>query len=156
VSVTKAQLRWVKSLSKKSARLESGRFFAEGLQSLRVLAENQHWIETVYLTEDFAISNLDLIANIRSELLETVEPEQIARMADATTPQGVLAICKLPTKEAPIAGETIVYLEQIADPGNLGTIIRTMDATGAEWVFIFGISSPRFSAELFAQPLLLA
>ncbi len=136
MSVTNAQLRWVKSLSKKSARLESGRFFAEGLQSLRVLAENQHWIETVYLTEDFAISNLDLIANIRSELVETVEPEQIARMADATTPQGVLAICKLPTKEAPITGETIVYLEQIADPGNLGTIIRTMDATGAGTLLI--------------------
>lgn len=136
MSVTNAQLRWVKSLAKKSARLDSGRFFAEGLQPLRVLAENQYWLEKVYLTDDFASSNTSLVASLRSDLVETVEPEQIDRMADATTPQGVLAICKLPNDKPSITGQTVVYLEQIADPGNLGTVIRTMDATGSGTLLI--------------------
>jgi TrmH family RNA methyltransferase len=148
VSITNAQLRWVSSLAKKSARVESGRFFAEGLQSLRVLAQNQYWLDKVYLTEDFERQNATLVANLRSELVETVEPVQIARMADATTPQGVLAICKLPTKEASITGKTVVYLEQISDPGNLGTIIRTIDATGSGTLLIGEGSVDAFSPKV--------
>ena len=148
MSVTNAQLRWVKSLAKKSARLDSGRFFAEGLQSLRVLAENQHWLEKVYLTEDFASSNATLVAKLRPDLVESVEPEQIERMADATTPQGILAICKLPAKEAAISGQTVVFLEQIADPGNLGTIIRTVEASGAGTLLIGEGSVDAFSPKV--------
>ncbi len=136
MSITNAQLRWVKSLAKKSARVESGRFFAEGLQSLRVLVRNQHWLETIYVTEEFAAVNTDLLAEIRGDLVETVDPLQIERMADATTPQGVMAVCKLPIGDADIKGHPVVYLEQISDPGNLGTIIRTADASGAGTILL--------------------
>ena len=136
MSITNAQLRWVKSLAKKSARVESGRFFAEGSQSLKVLVRNQHWLETVYVTEEFASQNAELLAEIREDLIETVDELQIERMADATSPQGVMAICKLPTEDAGISGQPLIYLEQISDPGNLGTIIRTTDASGAGTILI--------------------
>ena len=136
MSITNAQLRWVKSLAKKSARVESGRFFAEGSQSLKVLARNPHWVETIYVTDDFAEENSELLSQFRPELLARVESEQIDRMADANSPQGVMAICKLPADDSDLTGEPIVYLEHISDPGNLGTIIRTADASGAGTVVI--------------------
>ena len=140
MSITNAQLRWVKSLAKKSARVESGRFFAEGVQSLRVLATNQRWLEQVYLTEGFASGNKELVSRISPDLIETVSDEQIDRMADANTPQGVMAICKLPSDQPKITGTPPVYLEQVSDPGNLGTIIRTVDASAAGTLLI-GVGS---------------
>lgn len=148
MSITNAQLRWVKSLAKKSARVESGRFFAEGSQSLKVLVRNQHWLETVYATEEFASENAELLAEIRGDLVETVDPLQIERMADATSPQGVIAICKIPTEDADIKGQPLVYLEQISDPGNLGTIIRTADASGAGTILLGTGSVDAFSPKV--------
>ncbi len=148
MSITKAQLRWVKSLVKKSARVESGRFFAEGARSLRVLADNQRWIENVYLTDDFASSNGELTAKFAPEVLETVSEEEIERMADANTPQGVIAICKLPSEQSRIIGTPAIFLEQVSDPGNLGTIIRTVDASGAGTVLIGSGSVDAFSPKV--------
>ena len=148
MSITNAQLRWVKSLAKKSARVESGRFFAEGSQSLKVLARNPHWVETIYVTDDFAEENSELLSQFRPELLARVESEQIDRMADANSPQGVMAICKLPADDSDLIGEPIVFLEHISDPGNLGTIIRTADASGAGTVVVGTGSVDAFSPKV--------
>jgi TrmH family RNA methyltransferase len=148
VSITNSQLRWVKSLSKKSARLESGRFFAEGAQSLKVLADSQFWLETVYLTDEFARDNAKLVEKINPDVLVQVSSEQIGRMADATTPQGALAICKLPQSVAKIEGQPVIFLEQISDPGNLGTIIRTADAAGAGTIILGADSVDAFSPKV--------
>ena len=148
MSITKAQLRWVKSLAKKSARVESGRFFAEGAQSLRVLVGAQRWIEKVYLTDDFASNNQELTAKLAPEAVEVVSEEEVERMSDANTPQGVIAICKLPSVEPRILGTPAIFLEQVSDPGNLGTIIRTVDASGAGTVLIGSGSVDAFSPKV--------
>ena len=148
MSITNAQLRWVKSLAKKSARVESGRFFAEGSQSLKVLAQKQYWLETIYLTEEFINVNKSLISQFNPDLIEEVTDEQIQRMADANTPQGAMAICKLPTKEPSVSGNPLVMLEQVSDPGNLGTIIRTADASGAGTILIGQGSADVFSPKV--------
>ena len=148
MSINNAQLRWVKSLAKKSARVESGRFFAEGSQSLKVLARKQYWLEKIYVTEDFMIANKNQIAEFNPDLIEEISPEQIQRMADANTPQGVLAICKLPSKQPSVSGSPLVMLEQVSDPGNLGTIIRTADASGAGTIMIGEGSADVFSPKV--------
>lgn len=54
-----------------------------------------------------------------------------AALCDAKTPQGILALCSYP-HETPISalGQRIVCLNGVQDPGNVGTILRTMDAAG--------------------------
>ena len=47
------------------------------------------------------------------------------------SPQGIAAVVPLLEPAAPRAGERAVYLHEIQDPGNLGTILRTADAAGA-------------------------
>ncbi len=66
-------------------------------------------------------------------------PGVLERVADAVTPQGVLAAARLPlaTLEAVRPG-TVLVLCDLRDPGNVGTLIRTADATGAAGVVLVG------------------
>lgn len=60
-----------------------------------------------------------------------ISDRQMAQLADTRTPQGILAVVPIPAPEnenpaAPAPGETAIYLHEVQDPGNLGTILRTL------------------------------
>ncbi|MDO6441671.1 RNA methyltransferase [Marinobacter sp. 2_MG-2023] len=58
-----------------------------------------------------------------------VNDRQMAQLADTRTPQGILAVVPMPEKglePAAEPGEKAVYLHEVQDPGNLGTILRTL------------------------------
>jgi RNA methyltransferase, TrmH family len=67
-----------------------------------------------------------------------VAPHVLERLADTTTPQGVLAVCRTPqaTLEEVVGTGVLVVLHAVADPGNVGTILRTADAAGATGVVL--------------------
>ena len=67
-----------------------------------------------------------------------VAPHVLDRLADTTTPQGVLAVCRTPqaTLEEVVGTGVLVVLHAVADPGNAGTILRTADAAGAAGVVL--------------------
>ena len=61
----------------------------------------------------------------------------IAALADSKTPQGVLAICPLPAPQPlKAAGPRLMALNRLQDPGNLGTILRTLDAAAFDGLII--------------------
>lgn len=51
-------------------------------------------------------------------------------ICDAKTPQGAAALCAYPREDAPLSGDWLVALDGVQDPGNVGTLLRTMDAAG--------------------------
>lgn len=58
-----------------------------------------------------------------------VSERQMSQLADTRTPQGILAVVPMPNSEsvpAPEPAEKAVYLHEVQDPGNLGTILRTL------------------------------
>ncbi|MGP9833617.1 TrmH family RNA methyltransferase [Marinobacter sp. NSM] len=57
-----------------------------------------------------------------------VSDRQMAQLADTKTPQGILAVVPMPpaTKGGAATGEKAIYLHEVQDPGNLGTILRTL------------------------------
>ena len=57
-----------------------------------------------------------------------ISDRQMAQIADTKTPQGIVALVPMPDApvSAPVAGERAIYLHEIQDPGNLGTILRTL------------------------------
>ncbi len=71
---------------------------------------------------------------------EVVEDSRFDALCDTKSPQGILAVVRMPefsldavlTKEAPL----LVLLEEVQDPGNVGTILRTSEAAGADAVFL--------------------
>jgi len=141
----------------KKERRESSSFVAEGLQFLREAAVvgASPEIETLYLTTS---GRLKIAAEgIVINHLEAVDVSDavMTAMGETVTPQGILGICRMPELE--ISDLTIsedsrfVYLFEIQDPGNAGTILRTADATGFSGV----ITSPN-SVDVYSPKVVRA
>ena len=121
-------------LSSKKERLEQQRFIAEGIQSVREAIKSKEGIESLYLTKSGA-ERLAKAGVDYSHLKSFEIDEKVANvMSDAITTQGIIAICKLITPEntelTKLSNEHIIFLSEIQDPGNAGTILRTADAMG--------------------------
>ena len=133
--------KWIKRLNGlkiKKNRDKEGVFVAEGL---RFISE----IPVDWNVEAYAVSDTFVRENDISEYEEKAEvlclPDTLlATVCDTENPQGILAICKklgwdedtVFAKEKPF----FILAEELNDPGNLGTVIRTADACGADAVFL--------------------
>ena len=123
-------------------RRELGLFVAEGIQSAReaIGSTSGPEVKTIYATE----SGLSKIANLDLSHIDLVEvsDDVMRAMSDTVTPQGVLSLCYLPDRSnseiIPTGKSRYIYLHEIQDPGNAGTILRTADAMGFDGV----ITSP--------------
>jgi TrmH family RNA methyltransferase len=133
----------VRALSRRSVRSRTGRFLAEGPQSVR---EAVRWApETVidlYVTAEASERYAAIVdaADAAGLFVHEVSEEVLAAMCDTEQPQGMAAVCRL----APASLEEVlaarprllVLLTNVRDPGNAGTVIRGADATGADAVLV--------------------
>ena len=108
----------------------------------RFLAEGNHLVQEALsagAAETLIVDreSQDRYAGLMAESLPcyVVSPEIIKALSDSKTPQGVLAVCPLP-KPAKPAGKRLVALNQVQDPGNVGAILRSMDAAGSGTMLI--------------------
>ena len=141
----------VAKLSQRGARSETGLFLLEGPQAVaEALAYRPQTIVELYATPtvlerytDIAATAIDAGVDV-----EFATEEVIDAMADTVTPQGIIAVCaQFPTALKDVfegrdggAPQLVVILEEVRDPGNLGTIIRVADAAGADAIIITGRS----------------
>lgn len=142
----------MKSLHAKKARAETGLFLAEGARLAIEAAELGVWPETLMIAEAaFERPPLrDFVARAekaRSRVIETSE-KILAQIAKRDNPQTIIAAYRqrYATLDS-LRGDTIVALEGVRDPGNLGTILRTADAVGAGGVVLVGECCDPFSVE---------
>lgn len=134
----------VRSLAKRSVRTRTGRFVVEGPQGVREAVRHAAGrVVDVYATAAAADRyDDDILTPARAAGLHVHETsdEVLAAMADADTPQGVLAVVSdvRPTLDAVLAGSPrlLVFLTHVRDPGNLGTVVRAADAAGADAVLV--------------------
>lgn len=123
----------LRRLHERKGRLREGAFLAEGPDCVRAAVE-AGWVVEVLATEE---SQVVAWAADRGVPITAAEPKVIEAICDTRTPQGVVAECRLPATELPDILDRsgpVVVCEQLADPGNLGTIIRTAEAVGAAGV----------------------
>lgn len=147
-ATSNSQVKYVVALQNKSRlRREKKEFVVEGIKM--VLEAPQDRIVKVYASESFEKSNALTAAGIKVKVpYETVSDNVFAQMSDTKTPQGIMAIVSMETHtvEDLIAGRTgkeepgkeafIIVGENIQDPGNLGTIIRTAEGAGVTGVLL--------------------
>lgn len=139
------RVRSVAKLAKRPARQETGLFLLEGPQAVSEALEfRPDLILELYATPT-ALERYGDIASAASEAgleIEFVSEQVLESMADTVTPQGFIAVAQqFPTSIKEIfAGDPklVVVLEEVRDPGNLGTIIRAADAAGADAVVLSG------------------
>ena len=116
----------------RSARVEAGLFLAEGEHMAGEAIKEKKALSL--LISDRAkdrYSALAALASAQGLLRYYVSDHVMLSLCDAKTPQGVIAVCAYPKDhEVPASSEFLVALDGVQDPGNVGTIIRTMDAAG--------------------------
>lgn len=122
-------------------RRGAGVFLAEGFKMFREAPEGG--IREVYLTPE-ALEKAEGSPDLREKLertgWETVAPEAFRKMSDTCSPQGILCVVsqfqhsleQMLTASAPL----LMLLENLQDPGNLGTILRTGEGAGVSGILL--------------------
>lgn len=127
--------------TKAKERKKDDIFLAEGIKMYEEAPEGS--VKEVYIIEE-TLQKMLLNEYLREKLkrtgYETVSPEVFQRMSDTQTPQGILMVLKRPKYQLDelleVKNPLFVLLEDIQDPGNLGTIIRTAEGAGVTAVIM--------------------
>ena len=122
--------RWRGLNKSRAARVEAGQFLAEGEHMAgEALKENK---ARALLIDERAREKYSALAeSAKGVSVFYLASHVMEALCDAKTPQGVIAVCDLPGNEkTENPGPFLVALDGVQDPGNVGTILRTMDAAG--------------------------
>ena len=123
--------------SKAKERKKEGVFLAEGIKML--LEAPEEMIKEVYLTKE-ALSKIEDQSKLQRVGYELVSEEVMQKASDTQTPQGVIVVLRRPayTLEEMLKKENGLFLvlEDLQDPGNLGTIVRTAEGTGVDGIIL--------------------
>lgn len=129
--LSKNQIRYINSLKIKKFRMEHGTFITEGEKCTAELLNSNLEVTAVYALHDWLDENQGILESKNILFTETDEAG-LAKISDLTTPNKVVALARIPKPEftPEIYSHYILALDNINDPGNMGTIIRTADWFG--------------------------
>jgi TrmH family RNA methyltransferase len=133
-------------------RREQGLFVAEGVQCAReaLSSASGPQLKILYATE----TGLAKISELDFNSVEIVEVSDavLKAMSDTVTPQGLISLCYKPESHfselTPTGSSRYIYLHEIQDPGNAGTILRTADAMAISAVITSPDSVDMFSPKV--------
>ena len=134
-------LKHVKKLKEQKYRDKSQEFIIEGIKLVKEAIEEKANIKQIIICdncEDTGIIPKDLMYEIAKYNCIYVTENILKTMSDVNAPQGIMAIIGRNNKEKDIdySQYIIVALDDIQDPGNLGTILRTVDSIGLNQLWV--------------------
>ena len=137
-SNSNSQVKNLIQLSKKAkARKNQGLFVIEGKKLYEEIPEG--WLEQTYVSESFLTEESNR-AMLVGRAYEVLSDSVFGTVADTMTPQGILALVRMPeySLDSLLAGERthLLITEGIQDPGNLGTMFRTGEGAGITGVIV--------------------
>lgn len=130
-SIHNPMIQQLRGLQKARARREAGLFVAESAKMVRE-ALALSLCRTLVVESGRQDEYADMIAQAEGDGREVllVSPAVMQAVSEAKTPQGVCCTAEIRPEPDMLAGERIVALDGVQDPGNVGTILRTADAAG--------------------------
>lgn len=132
--LSKAKIKWINSLSLKKNRDEARLFVAEGMKIVSELLPVLKCKFLVYVEEGGFIP----AKTGKIDEIELVSENELKKISSQKTPQGVIAVFERPSSQINISSlknQLSLALDDIQDPGNLGTIIRLADWFGISDIF---------------------
>lgn len=135
--ISKNQIKQVTALQLKKNRDTENLFIAEGVKTVEeILAQKPEIIHHIYAMPEFINKHQQLFQTKNIAFTET-DLTSLLKISLLTTPNQVLAVCKYFNPETEIEPHTqnYLFLDDMRDPGNLGTIIRLADWFGFKTVF---------------------
>ncbi len=134
--LSKSQIQLIQSLKQIKFRREHGLFVAEGPKIVEELPGSDIQVKAVYALEEWLEENQGKFEYIKAEI-NRITSKELERISNLSTPNKVLAVCHIPerdTEEISDEDGSVIALDGIRDPGNLGTIIRTADWFGVRHI----------------------
>jgi TrmH family RNA methyltransferase len=130
---TKNQAKLIKSLDEKKNLVELGLFLVEGEKSVSELLDSDFEIELLLTTTEFFEKFGEKIRE-KSKSYEIVNQFELEKVGTFATNDAALAVVKQKINKSPEIkkNEVVIVLDEIKDPGNLGTIIRIADWYGID------------------------
>ncbi|WP_276134739.1 TrmH family RNA methyltransferase [Polluticoccus soli] len=133
--LSKAQNKYIRSLSLQKYRKEHNVFIAEGDKISREWLSSDAPIQHIAATYEWAEANRALIDRHEEATLHIVDDIQLKSISTLQTPNHVLVVAHMPKHDdAMPANEWCIALDEIQDPGNMGTIIRIADWFGVKHI----------------------
>jgi TrmH family RNA methyltransferase len=133
--ISKSQIQYVKSLTVSKFRKTHKKFIAEGPKIINELANSSFTIEGIYAQSAWIKSNRFRFPN-DTQIIEVSEKE-LSRISGLKTPNQALAVVHMSENIQPDSNtfnDLVLMLDNISDPGNMGTIIRTADWFGIKQI----------------------
>ena len=126
--VSKNQIKLITSLQQKKYRKQEQLFFAEGVKVVQELLNSNFELQDLFTTkQDFL--------TVSKNKVHAISEAELKKISALTTPNSCLAVFKIPKAKEMVEKGLIVALDDVRDPGNLGTIIRLCDWFGIETLF---------------------
>ena len=125
MSISKKQFKLINSLSQKKYREKHGLFVAEGVKVVHELLQSPLEVMQLFVVNDYEIVN-------NEDLITRISEADLKKISKLRSPNKLLGIFKIPKKSDQQKTGLIVALDEVNDPGNLGTIIRLCDWFGIQ------------------------
>jgi len=156
--ISKNELKYYSSLLKKKFRESEKKFIVEGKKSVYEGIESDYNCEIVFVTNKFATEDVQFVKNLESRNFKVavLKSTDFNKISDTKTPQGIAAVFEIKKTKLNLISlddPLLVYLENISDPGNLGTIIRTCDWFGIQNIFLSKESSEIFNPKIIRSSM---
>lgn len=126
--LSKRELKFLRSLRQKKFRNEHGEFLVEGAKLVQEAIDSDFVVEAVYHGQS------QIPPTSGSFAVQEVSQNELWQISSMKNPPGIMALVKIPDESFEISSDKILAVENINDPGNLGTILRIADWFGIETV----------------------
>ena len=134
--ITKNQIKFLRSLSQKKYRIQSQKFLVEGKRIVKELIQSNALIDKIYVSEDFITKNADFILFDSNISYEIISNDVISKIKNTDSSQEVFAISLIKNSLDLQIQTPILVLDNISDPGNLGTLLRSASWYGINNVLV--------------------
>lgn len=149
--LTKNQAKLIKSLHEKKNRIEHGLFLVEGEKSVLEVLNSNFKIDLILATAEF-FDKYEEIIRKKSKSYEIVEQSELEKIGTFETNNSAIAVVKQKTnKLIETKNKVVLALDDIKDPGNLGTIVRI-----ADWYGISNIIASKETVDFYNPKVIAA
>lgn len=151
--LTKNQLKYYADLHQKKNRMQENKFIVEGKRLVEEVLSSKYECELLIYTLDFIEKHNDFLKKIEKYDYAVVKNQEFSKLSDTENPQGVAGIFKMKNKHQPYTNNLIIALENINDPGNLGTLIRTCEWFGLNDIIIHAGSADIYNSKVLRSSM---
>jgi RNA methyltransferase, TrmH family len=128
--LSKAKIKYLKSLQVKKYRKQEQSFVVEGAKSVQELLRSSFEVTWVAGTIQFLQTHANELSGNKTEIIE-VSAQELSQLGSFQTNEAAIAVAKMKKNALPdLKNEFCLVLDDLRDPGNVGTIIRTADWYG--------------------------